>query len=64
MTKKARIEATLMGSLTPTSKTEICAIHPDVSPTTVEAVLGEMVKDGRIKRIGAARGARYIRNEI
>ena len=64
VTKKARIEATLMGSLTPMSKAEICAIHPDVSPTTVEAVLGEMVKDGRIKRIGAARGTRYIRNEI
>lgn len=64
VTKKARIEATLKGSLTPMSKAEICAIHPDVSPTTVEAVLGEMVKDGRIKRIGAARGTRYIRNEI
>lgn len=64
VTKKARIEATLMGSLTPISKAEICAIHPDVSPTTVEAVLGAMVKDGRIKRIGAARGTRYIRNEI
>ena len=64
VTKKARIEATLMGSLTPMSKAEICAIHPDVSPTTVEAVLGEMVQDGRIKRIGAARGTRYIRNEI
>ena len=64
VTKKARIEATLMGSLTPMSKAEICAIHPDVSPTTVEAVLGAMVKDGRIKRIGAARGTRYIRNEL
>ena len=64
VTKKARIEATVMGSLTPMSKAEICAIHPDVSPTTVEAVLGAMVKDGRIKRIGAARGTRYIRNEI
>lgn len=63
VTKKARIEATVLGSLTPLSKATICASHPDISPTTVEAVLGSMVRDGRIKRIGASRGARYIRNE-
>lgn len=63
VTKKARVEATVLGSLTPLSKAEICGIHPDVSPTTVEAVLGAMVREGRIKRIGAARNARYIRNE-
>lgn len=62
VTKKARIEATILGSLTPLSKKEICGIHPDISPTTVEAVLGAMVKDGRIKRIGTSRNARYIRN--
>lgn len=33
-----------MNSLTPISKAEICNILPDISPTTVEAVLGEMVK--------------------
>ncbi len=63
ITKKARIEATILNSLTPLSKADICAILPDVSPTTVEAVLGTMVKDGRIKRIGAARASRYIRNK-
>lgn len=63
ITKKARIEATVLGSLTPLSKAEICGIHPDISPTTVEAVLGVMVRDGRIRRIGAARNTRYIRNE-
>ena len=63
VTKTARIEATVLGSLTPLSKAEICAIHPDVSPTTVEAVLGSMVREGRIQRIGASRGARYFRAE-
>lgn len=63
ITKKARVEATVLGSLTPMSKAEICRIHPDISPTTVEAVLGAMVKEGRIKRIGASRNAKYIRNE-
>lgn len=62
VTKTARIEATVLGSLTPVSKAEICAIHPDISPTTVEAVLGKMVKSGHIKRIGASRNSRYIVN--
>lgn len=44
VTKKARIEATVLNSLTPISKAEICNILPDISPTTVEAVLGSMVK--------------------
>ena len=61
VTKSARIEATVLGSLIPISKAEICAIHPDISPTTVEAVLGKMVRDGQIRRIGVSRGSRYIR---
>ena len=39
ISKKARIEATVLNSLTPLSKADIFAILPDVSPTTVEAVL-------------------------
>ena len=61
ITKKARVEATALNSLTPLSKAEICQILPDVSPTTVEAVLGEMVRSGAIKRLGPPRTARYIK---
>lgn len=61
ITKKARVEATVLNSLTPISKAEICQILPDVSPTTVEAVLSTMVKSGSIQRIGKARNTRYIR---
>ena len=61
ITKKARVEATVLNSLTPLSKAEICKILPDVSPTTIEAVLGTMVKTGSIKRIGAGRTSRYIK---
>ena len=61
VTKTARIEATVLGSLTPLSKAEICTILPDVSPTTVEAVLGRMVREGQIQRLGAGRSSRYIR---
>ena len=44
ITKKARIEATVLNSLTPISKAEICEILPDVSPTTVEAEEMEKLK--------------------
>lgn len=62
VTKKARVEAMILNSLTPLSKAEICKILPDVSPTTVEAVLGVMVKSGTIKKIGSGRNLKYIRN--
>ena len=61
ITKRARIEAVILNSLTPLSKAEICKILPDVSHTTVEAVLGAMVKSGAVKRIGASRSARYLK---
>lgn len=61
ITKKSRIEKTVLNSLTPLSKAEICKILPDVSPTTVEAVLGAMVKNGKVKRIGSVRSARYVK---
>ena len=63
ITSDKRIEATVLDSLVPISKIEICATHPDISPTTVEAVLGKMVKKGLIKKIGASRDSRYIRND-
>ena len=61
VTKQARIEATVLNSLTPVSKSDIAKILPDVSPTTIEAVLGQMVKDGSIIKIGSGRGTKYIK---
>ena len=61
ITKSARIEATVLNSLTPISKSDICAILPDVSPTTVEAVLNKMIKDGQIKKIGQSKMTRYVK---
>lgn len=62
ITKTSRIEATVLNSIVPISKAEICNILPDVSPTTVEAVLGKMVKIGKIIRVGTARASKYIKN--
>ena len=62
ITKSSRIEATVLNSLLPISKAEICHLLPDISPTTVEAVLGKMVKNGVITTVGSGRGTKYIRN--
>ena len=61
ITKTARIEATVLNSLVPISKSNICGILPDVSPTTIEAVLSKMVKEGQIKKIGQSKMTRYIK---
>ena len=61
VTKQARVEATVLNSLTPISKTDICRILPDVSATTVEAVLGRMVREGRVSKVGSGRSTKYVR---
>lgn len=63
VSKASRVEAAVLGSLTPISKAEVCALLPDISPTTVEFVLGKMVKDERIVRIGSSRSSRYIKKQ-
>ena len=61
VSKKKRIESTVLNSFTPLSKSDVCRILPDVSPTTVEAVLGAMVRGGLIRRLGGGRGSKYIK---
>lgn len=60
VSKKTRIEATVLNSLVPVSKAEISKILPDVSPTTIEAVLGAMLKDGQVRKLGQGRSTRYV----
>ena len=61
VTKRERIEAAVLNSLLPISKQEVCYILPDVSPTTVEAILAAMVKNGLIEKIGIARNTKYVK---
>jgi predicted transcriptional regulator of viral defense system len=58
--KTQRIEHTVLKSLLPISKKEIAYILPDISPTTIEAVLGNMVKKGDIEKTGSGRSTKYI----
>ena len=58
--KTERIEQTVLNSVLPVSKSEICDILKDVSPTTVESVLGKMVKTGSVIKLGQARATKYV----
>jgi len=59
VSKKERVEATVLNSLLPISKQEICYVLPDISPTTVEAVLGAMVKNGVVNKVGTGKNTKY-----
>ena len=63
VSKRERVEATVLNSLLPISKQEVCYVLPDVSPTTVEAVLGAMVKSGVLDKVGAGKNTKYIKIE-
>lgn len=62
-TKKNRIESAIMNRFTPISKDELCSLLPDISVSTIEAVLGQLVKEGKIEKIGLYKGCRYIRKQ-
>ena len=59
--KTSRIEATVLNSLVPISKAEICEILPDISLSTVELVLSKMVKEEKVMKIGQSTNTRYYR---
>ena len=59
--KRERVEATVLNSLLPISKQEICYVLPDVSPTTVEAALAAMVKNRIAEKVGTGRNTKYIK---
>jgi len=44
------------------SKREISNIYPDISVTTIEKALADLLKDGYIIKVGSGRGTAYIKN--
>ena len=59
--KSERVESVLMGAVAPISKADIEEKLPDVSVKTIELVLGKMLKDEKIEKIGTYRDARYMK---
>ena len=60
--KSERVESILLASIVPISKQEILQKVPDISVKTIELVLGKMLKENKIKKIGTYKDARYMRN--
>lgn len=60
--KSERVESILLGAIVPVSKQDIIEKLPDVSVKTIELVLGKMVRENKITKIGTYKDARYIRN--
>lgn len=59
--KEERIKMVLLNSLLPMSKQEILDIVPDISGSTIERVLANMLKGGQIEKYGSFKDARYKR---
>ena len=59
VSKAKQIENALLQCFVPVSKEEIAGQFPEISITTVERVLGKLVKEGKIEKIGTYRNARY-----
>lgn len=63
ISKSNRIEAAVMNCFGSISKKEIGELLPDISITTIEKKLSDMLKKGEIKKIGTYTDARYARNK-
>lgn len=62
--KSERVEALLLNAIVPVSKSDILNKVPDISVKTVELVLGKMLKEGKIVKIGSYRKARYMKKKM
>ena len=60
--KNERIEAVVLDSIVPISKADIQELLPDVSTTTIEAMLAKLLKENKIVKIGTYKNAKYIKN--
>lgn len=59
MSKPKRIEAMIQRSLGDVSKSDILSECPDVSPTTANRTLADLLHAGKIEKIGGGRGTKY-----
>ncbi len=59
--KNERIEAVIFNSVVPISKAEILKLLPDISITTIEKVLANLIKENKIYKIGTYKNAKYLK---
>lgn len=62
LTKSERIRYIFTNKVGKISKSEIAILCPDISITTIEKALADLLKEGYILKVGAGRSTAYIRN--
>ena len=63
VTKSDRIKNVFAGKIGKITKAELNLLCPDISVTTIEKALADLLKDGYILKVGAGRTTAYIRNQ-
>lgn len=63
MTKEERIRKFVTDTIGLFTKADIINSCPDISPTTVEKVLGEMRRKNSIKTVGSGRGTKWCKTD-
>jgi Uncharacterized conserved protein len=63
MNKTERIRNLFANRVGKLTKSDIATICPDISVTTIEKVLGDLLKEEYIIKVGAGRTTAYIRNQ-
>lgn len=63
MGKSERVKDIFDKKIGKISKREIVDIYPDISVTTIEKALADLLKEGYIKKVGSGRATAYIKNE-
>ena len=61
MGKSERVKDLFDKRLGKLSKREISNIYPDISVTTIEKALSDLLKEGYIIKVGSGRGTGYIK---
>lgn len=61
LSKPKRIKAVIDGHIGKITKRQLVEQCPDISLTTIERALGDLVKSGYIKKVGAGRSTAYIK---
>lgn len=60
LSKAARIREIIKNHIGTITKSELMAMNPDISDTTIQRALAELLKNGEIEKIGGGRYTKYV----
>lgn len=63
-TKSERVRLVFQTKIGKISKLDISKLCPDISVTTIEKALSELLKEGFVTEVGGGRSTAYIKNVI